>query len=195
MLPEPRMWQWSLLKLKRRCKLSPPDALKDISILMDEILTDLNVFSGPCHSNLLVKVARNPQIHNHLLNHWGMPQSILEQLCEFSDVQSLINRSNDMEVVFKCPMAKKMLSAAVSLFRWYRSKCIGYKALELTYYLPDVIERMNIGDNFISANDASDHEDANVENDTETELPMDGEVDDEDEDSDGESAIHSIIHF
>lgn len=90
-----------------------------------------------------------------------------------------------------------MLNIAVSLFRWYRSKCSGNKALELTYY-PDVVEKMNIVDNFVAGNDASDHEDVNVENDTETELPMDGEGDGDDfadEDSDIESAIHSIIHF
>jgi hypothetical protein len=194
MLPVPRIWQWSLWRLKNRCKLAPGDALKDICILMDEIITDLNIFSGRVHSNLLVKIARNPQIHNHLLNHWGMPQSILDQMCTWSDVQSLVSRVSDQEIKFKTPVAKKMLSLAVSLFRWYRSRCTGSKALELIDCIPE--EKIHRMVHDINGNEASDNEDVNVENDTETELPMEGDGEaEEDDDSDMESAIHSVVHF
>lgn len=62
MLPLPRVWQWSLLRLRRRCKLAPHQAVVDISIIMDEILRDSALFAGTDQSNLLIKINRSPQV-------------------------------------------------------------------------------------------------------------------------------------
>ena len=62
MLPLPRVWQWSLLRLKRRCKLAPHQAVQDLSTIMDEIIRDSAIFSGPDQSNLLMKINRSPQV-------------------------------------------------------------------------------------------------------------------------------------
>jgi Ankyrin repeats (3 copies) len=61
MLPMPRVWHWSILRLKRRCKLAPHQAVCDINIIMDEILTDACIFPGPQQS-LLVRISQNPQV-------------------------------------------------------------------------------------------------------------------------------------
>lgn len=61
MLPMPRVWHWSILRLKRRCKLAPHQAVCDINIIMDEILTDACIFPGPQQS-LLVRMSQNPQV-------------------------------------------------------------------------------------------------------------------------------------
>jgi len=62
MLPMPRVWHWSLFRLRRRCKLSPQVAVMDLSILMDEILTDMNLFGGRNQKVLLQRIARNSQV-------------------------------------------------------------------------------------------------------------------------------------
>lgn len=62
MLPLPRVWQWSLLRLKRRCKLAPHQAVQDLSIIMDEIIRDSSIFAGGDQTNLLMKINRSPQV-------------------------------------------------------------------------------------------------------------------------------------
>jgi hypothetical protein len=69
MLPMPRVWQWSILRLKRRCKLAPHQAVCDINIIMDEILTDSCIFPGPQQS-LLVRISQNPQVHFSLISSY-----------------------------------------------------------------------------------------------------------------------------
>ena len=64
MLPMPRVWQWSIIRLKRRCKLAPHQAVCDINIIMDEILTDACLFPGPQQS-LLVRIAQNSQVRTY----------------------------------------------------------------------------------------------------------------------------------
>ena len=61
-LPTPRVWQWSLLRLKRRCKLAPHQAVLDMSILMDEILCDSLIFGGPDQKYLMFKISSSPQV-------------------------------------------------------------------------------------------------------------------------------------
>ena len=61
-LPTPRVWQWSLLRLKRRCKLAPHQAVLDMSILMDEILCDSLIFAGPDQKHLMYKISSSPQV-------------------------------------------------------------------------------------------------------------------------------------
>lgn len=62
MLPLPRVWQWSLLRLKRRCKLAPHQAVQDISVIMDEIIRDSGIFGGSDQTNLLLRINRSPQV-------------------------------------------------------------------------------------------------------------------------------------
>lgn len=122
MLPSPRLWHWTLFRLKRRCKLSPKVAISDISILMDEILCDSNIFCSDDQSNLLVRIARSPHILPYLEEHWDMPKFLVEMLCTWSDLQSLVQRTSDSDIQFKQNLARKFLDAALALFRWYRTK-------------------------------------------------------------------------
>lgn len=61
-MPLPRIWQWSLLRLSRRCKLAPQQAMIDMSIIMDEILKDTIIFAGLDQTNQMVKITRSPQV-------------------------------------------------------------------------------------------------------------------------------------
>ncbi len=62
MLPLPRIWHWSLDRLARRCKLSPHQAMLDMSVIMDEILADAQIIDGKNQSNLLIKINRSPHV-------------------------------------------------------------------------------------------------------------------------------------
>jgi len=62
-MPMPRVWQWSLLHLKRRCKLAPHQAVLDMSIIIDEILADAAIFAGTDQKFLLIKLNRSPQVN------------------------------------------------------------------------------------------------------------------------------------
>jgi hypothetical protein len=61
-LPLPRVWQWSLVRLRRRCKLAPHQAVQDLCIIMDEILRDTGIFAGRDQTNLLMRLNRSPQV-------------------------------------------------------------------------------------------------------------------------------------
>lgn len=89
MLPMPRVWHWSILRLKRRCKLAPHQAVCDINIIMDEILTDACIFPGPQQS-LLVRISQNPQVSvtaivKRSLHKMPVPLIILLHLVTFAD--------------------------------------------------------------------------------------------------------------
>lgn len=75
-LPLPRIWHWSLIRLRRRCKLAPYQAVQDISIIMDEIMRDAAIFAGRDQSNLLTKLNRSPQVrvlgYVHVHVSWAM---------------------------------------------------------------------------------------------------------------------------
>jgi hypothetical protein len=61
-LPQPRVWQWSLLRLKRRCKLAPLQAVIDLSVIMDDILRDSVLINCVEQKNLMQKINRSPQV-------------------------------------------------------------------------------------------------------------------------------------
>lgn len=61
-LPTPRIWNWTIYRLSNRCKLSPKVAITDISILIDEILSDANIFINNDQTSLLLKICRNPEV-------------------------------------------------------------------------------------------------------------------------------------
>lgn len=75
-MPLPRIWQWSLVKLKRRCKLAPQQAMLDISVLIDEILNDMGVFYGRYTCFTLVKINKNPQVCAFINSLIGCPTSL-----------------------------------------------------------------------------------------------------------------------
>lgn len=61
-LPVPRTWQWSLQHLSRRTLLAPQQAAMDISILMDEMLADANIFLEKKQLHLVVKLNKNSMV-------------------------------------------------------------------------------------------------------------------------------------
>lgn len=130
-IPMPRVWQWSLLHLKRRCKLAPHQAVLDMSIIIDEILTDAAIFAGADQRFLLIKLNRSPQIHSFLLEKLHMPVALLDTLCDYADTQSLLQRVTDQEITFKPTFARNMLNTVVELYRWYRTYNTPLKLLDL----------------------------------------------------------------
>jgi hypothetical protein len=79
MLPMPRIWQWSLLRMPRRCKLAPQQAMIDMSIIMDEILKDSVIFAGMDQTNQMVKINRSPQVINLFVHVFPV---LLSFLCD-----------------------------------------------------------------------------------------------------------------
>ena len=61
-MPQPRIWQWTLTRVKLRCKLSPLQAMLDISTVMDEILCDSCIIAGADQQQMLVKINKSPQV-------------------------------------------------------------------------------------------------------------------------------------
>ena len=61
-LPSPRIWQWSLYRLRKRCTIAPHVAVTDVSTIIDEIFTDANVFSGTDQKYHLVKISQSPAV-------------------------------------------------------------------------------------------------------------------------------------
>lgn len=133
-MPSPRVWAWSLQRLRRRCKLAPLQAVMDISVIMDEILQDANIFAGSDQEYLLTKINRSPQIHQYLEERHGMSPALLHSLCGWADVQSLLMRhvEVDQQVSFRANLARKMLATAIELYRWFKHRCQPVKILNLT---------------------------------------------------------------
>jgi hypothetical protein len=61
-MPVPRIWQWSLSKLRNRAKLAAHPALDDILIVIDEILCDANIFNSSQQKLLLVQLNSHPEV-------------------------------------------------------------------------------------------------------------------------------------
>ncbi len=61
-LPSPRVWQWTLTRIKLRCRLNPLQAMLDTSCVMDEILADSNILLDASQKQLLVKINKSPQV-------------------------------------------------------------------------------------------------------------------------------------
>ena len=133
-MPLPREWNWVLTKIKRRCNLSPVQAMKDLCVVIDEIFADLNIFSGSDQSDVLMKLNRNHHLLPYISRKYGIPASLLDKLCVYCDIQSLLKRTDESTVIFKPQMAKNMLEAVIYLYRWVKSRTSGinYLALEVT---------------------------------------------------------------
>lgn len=151
-MPLPRVWHWSLVRVQRRCRLAPTQAMQDLSVLMDEILCDTLVLGGADQRHTLTKLARSPhvsivisccslltlsQLHGYMLDEMGMPVHLLQSLIEWADVQVLLSRSVGVggngsgEVSFKHTMARRMLGVAVDLFKWHKQRISSVKWLSL----------------------------------------------------------------
>jgi hypothetical protein len=61
-LPVPRLWKQSLVRLSRRIDMAPQVAARDMSVILDEILTDMGLFKGTDQHMHLSKIANNPQV-------------------------------------------------------------------------------------------------------------------------------------
>jgi len=131
MLPLPRVWAWSLGRLRRRCKLAPHQALLDSSVIIDDILTDASIFAGRDQRAQLVRLSRNPHLMPAVSELWNIPEPLLQSLTQWSDTQSLVLRASEAEVTFRAPLARQMLEAAVALHRWYRHRVSTARALGL----------------------------------------------------------------
>lgn len=209
MLPNPRVWHWSLCRLRRRCKLAPQQAVADICVILDDMLTDSNLFVGKNQKVLLQRIARNPQIHSSLVRHRGMPAGLVEMLTQWSDVQSLAMRTTEVEVGFKAILARKMLAVALLLFRWQKQMSSASKALGLTSLVAD---RSRIGADGAGVGGCEIDGVENVDGcgedvgsdadglmdqdqDTETEMPAEGDADEAaEQDSDLEDDNHNHNH-
>ena len=61
-LPTPRVWRESLVRLSKRILLAPQVAARDISVIIDEIFTDMGLLRGPDQRMHLVSIASDPQV-------------------------------------------------------------------------------------------------------------------------------------
>jgi hypothetical protein len=61
-LPTPRPWKWALNRLKRRITLSSHTSTVDISIMLDEMLTDMNLFQCKAPYVHLLRIAGSTQV-------------------------------------------------------------------------------------------------------------------------------------
>jgi hypothetical protein len=120
-LPAPRIWKTCLHRLRRRVTLAPQAATLDISIMLDEMITDMCLFRSPRRHGHLITMSRHESVTKYLLEQWHMPQGLVQELVMWSDVQSLISRSADCDVTFKANLAKKFLNLAVSMYRYISS--------------------------------------------------------------------------
>lgn len=134
-LPLPRVWSWSLSHMLRRCRLAPQQTVSDLAILIDEILRDSCIVGDDEQKNILVKIARSPQLHELFMEYYSITPSFLEKLCAWSDIQSTISRlsPNETEIEFKFPLARQLLHTAIYIFRWFRMRNSAVSTLGLVW--------------------------------------------------------------
>lgn len=119
-LPSPRIWKWSLNRLKKRATLSPHISVIDISILIDEMVTDLNILDTPNQRGHLTRISNSSEVRKSLVNDLYIPEVLVENLTRWSDVQSLSFRMTELDVAFKSSLAKRYLVLAITLYRMMR---------------------------------------------------------------------------
>jgi hypothetical protein len=117
-LPMPRIWHWSLLRLKRRTRTASKQAVTDVSIMLDEMLKDLNIFPREASGMLLVTLSRDKALQRALVRELKMPQALVDSLVQWSDIQSLNQRSSDSDVSFRPVLAYNFMNVAVDLFKY-----------------------------------------------------------------------------
>lgn len=117
-LPNPRIWKFSLNRLKRRITLAAQPATLDISILLDEMLTDMVLFHQPDQAGHLIQLSRHREVAVYLSQYASMPPNLVDDLVQWSDVQSLIFRMADCDVTFKPNLARRFLFVSFALYRY-----------------------------------------------------------------------------
>lgn len=70
-------------------------------------------------------------MYSLLTNYYGMPPALVDMLQQWSDIQSILVRTNEHEVTFKYPIARRMLVTTIALYRWFRQRNSSVKCLEL----------------------------------------------------------------
>jgi hypothetical protein len=140
-LPSPHAWKWSLNHLKRRAIFSPQITVNDTSLLIDELLSELKILDFPHQKGTLMRIATSPevgddnqiqcrydissfislsQIRQSLVNDLHLPETLVESLVRWSDVQNLNFRTTDLDISFKSSLAKRYLVVAITLYRMVR---------------------------------------------------------------------------
>lgn len=69
-IPLPRVWEQSIERLSVRSKIAPHQAVKDTATLIDEILCDTGVFKSSNQQNLLIRLARSPEVHKFTIVYY-----------------------------------------------------------------------------------------------------------------------------
>jgi hypothetical protein len=82
-------------------------------------------------------------MHDHLINNMGMSVELLDMLCEWAEVQGILPRHQDADLVFKPAMARQMLGAAIALYRWYRHHQSATKKLNLVLPVAATVDEVD----------------------------------------------------
>jgi len=118
-LPLPRLWETTLVKLRRRCHIDPNEAIRGGLKIIDEILTDLLISRDHVQEMHLVRLARDESVARYLKEDLKMPELLFGWLTQESDVQSIMARV-ERGVTFYPPIAKQVVAIASELHRWYK---------------------------------------------------------------------------
>lgn len=60
-----------------------------------------------------------------------MNEQLIESLIQWSDIQSLLSRCSDVDIIYKPALAKRMLIVANTLYKWHLGRCSSLKQLNL----------------------------------------------------------------
>ena len=136
-----------------------------------------------------------------------MSDTLLSMIVTYSDIQSLLSRTNESEVTIRHPMARQMYEATHRLFKWHKRRGFASKALSSSSFTTGVsaaAAASRRGNNIAGgvflddegdglATDAGGEEsdlEGGLDPDTETEMMAGGDNDledaQDDEESDGE---------
>lgn len=118
-MPPPRMYRWHFSRMWRRCELAPVVTAADLCVLMDELLADSCIVNSPKQSKLMIKLLRNPSMGQYLLDHDLIDSANLEELVEWSDVQSILHRTDpeQMDVIFRTSFVRRFFAVIVHVFK------------------------------------------------------------------------------
>jgi hypothetical protein len=108
-----------------------------------------------------------------------MKPSLIDSIVRNSDVQSLAARTSESEVIFKSPMAKKFLACAIALFKWQVTRSCSGRAMGLCVDTDANAQTAPLGLACTGRESDGDVamtvDDAPNDQDTESEIPPDGE--------------------
>jgi hypothetical protein len=143
-------------------------------------------------------------VRNDLVRKFGMKEDLVNTLVLWSDLQSLVMRFTEAELILKPNLAHQVLTVAITLYKWSRYRACALKALASSssssgmlgaggiYHSRRILSASGEGD-LLEVTDAGGEDDGSEtaidqDQDTETENPVDGDddvQDNDDLDSDG----------